>query len=449
MSRARSRRIARHIKRSPSLANAPHELPDLNFETMTRCGRIELGVNLRPNSKKREYMRLNVRKLRKFCTFSIDDLFKTTGAEVTNTPWGRYGFIDNGGDVLAVAHLDIVGSLERFQHIYTAKAGIVQSVALDDRLGAYIICDLLPRLGLNYDILLTTGEEVGMSTAAEFATEKEYNWIFEFDRHGKDVVMYQYEDDHMVDLLEDSGFTVGFGSFSDISELDQLGVKGFNFGTGYHKEHTIRCYVDLVDTAHMVNLFASFFAANQAIRYEHTYIDHYAQPWGIKGTKQSKWHDKYYDAYPVDGGTWGTYQDQEAAFNDPSWDLRLPHDRHYNTDRAFWSLAESLWQQYQVILEEMDWETYAHTVGIDPRDAEGWIALDWQVYMQLSEDDAIFNRPVNVYDEFSCDICGNPVKVKDVSKSGQLRGRTYCQKHDEEAGTFWPKPFDKVKSGAK
>ncbi len=348
-------------------------------------------------------MRINTRKLRKFCTYTITDLFKTTGAKVTNSPWGQYGFIDNGGDVLAVAHLDIVDDLQRFQHIYSAKAGIVKSVALDDRLGAYIICDLLPRLGLNYDILLTTGEEVGMSTAADFTTDKEYNWIFEFDRNGTDVVMYQYEDDHMMDLLEDSGFTVGLGSFSDISEMDQLGVKGFNFGTGYHKEHSLNCHAILSETTHMVNLFTSFFAANQGNRYEHTYSQHFASIWGTTGTKESKWHDKYYDskngqwsdlydnAYPANDGQYGAYADQEADFDDDSWDLRLPHDKHYNDDRAYWSLAESLWQQYGVVLEEMDWETYAYTVGIDPTDAKGWIALDWQVYMRLSEDDAIFD----------------------------------------------------------
>ena len=46
---------------------------------------------------------------------------------------------------------------------------MVHSGALDDRLGAYIILDLLPKLGINVDVLLTVGEEQGRSTANFFA----------------------------------------------------------------------------------------------------------------------------------------------------------------------------------------------------------------------------------------------------------------------------------------
>ena len=111
-------------------------------------------------------------------------------------PANYYHFKDNGSDILAVAHLDTVaGRKARTARIVDTEAGpVIHSRALDDRLGAYVILDMLPKLGLTFDWLLTTGEESGMSTAAFFDAPKKYRWIIEFDRGGTDVVMYHYED---------------------------------------------------------------------------------------------------------------------------------------------------------------------------------------------------------------------------------------------------------------
>ncbi len=50
-------------------------------------------------------------------------------------------------------------------------------------------------MGINVDVLLTTGEEMGQSSAAYFDPgEKKYNWMFQFDRGGTDVVTYDYGD---------------------------------------------------------------------------------------------------------------------------------------------------------------------------------------------------------------------------------------------------------------
>jgi hypothetical protein len=148
-----------------------------------------------------------------------------------------YAYKDNGSNVLAVAHLDTVGlAHERGCHFLDTEGGpVVYSRALDDRLGAYIILDLLPSLGITCDVLLTVGEESGRSTAEFFEppTGKDYNWMIEFDRGGTDVVMYQYEDRATTKLVEASGARVGDGIFSDIAYLEHLGIKGFNWGVGY------------------------------------------------------------------------------------------------------------------------------------------------------------------------------------------------------------------------
>lgn len=186
-------------------------------------------------------------------------------------PENFYYFRDNGSDVLAVAHLDtVVAPSKRTARFLDTDAGpVVYSGALDDRLGAYIILDLLPKLGITHDVLLTVGEESGNSTAQFFEPSKEYNWMIEFDRGGTDVVMYQYEDMDTSGLVNDAGAVVGNGIFSDICYLDHLGVKGFNWGVGYRDYHGPRSHAYLDDTFDMVASYLRFHQDNA-----HTLMPH-------------------------------------------------------------------------------------------------------------------------------------------------------------------------------
>ncbi len=182
-----------------------------------------------------------------------------------------YFFRDNGASVLAVAHLDTVGlPHQRGAHFVETEAGtVVYSRALDDRLGAYIILDALPRLGVDVDVLLTVGEESGRSTASFFDAPKKYDWMIEFDRGGTDVVMYQYDDKETRNLVRESGARVGDGIFSDICYLDHLGVKGFNWGVGYQDYHGPRAHAFLEDTWDMLDKFLIFHEYNSGIHLPH------------------------------------------------------------------------------------------------------------------------------------------------------------------------------------
>jgi hypothetical protein len=176
-------------------------------------------------------------------------------------PADYYYYADRGSDVLAVAHLDTVArpSTRTCRYVDTAAGPVVFSRALDDRLGAYVILDLLPRLGINCDVLLTTGEEVGRSTAAFFEPgDRQYNWIIEFDRGGTDVVLYQYDDPDTRALVETVGADISVGSFSDIADLEHLGCKAFNWGIGYQDYHSARSHAYLDDTFAMVARFLAF-----------------------------------------------------------------------------------------------------------------------------------------------------------------------------------------------
>jgi len=213
--------------------------------------------------------------LKRICEMSEKDFAKAYGMTevpvLQKVPNDFYYFRDNGSDVLAVAHLDTVGLPHQrtCRFLDTEDGTVVYSRALDDRLGAYIILELLPTLGITYDILLTVGEENGQSTAAFFDPPKQYDWMIEFDRGGTDVVMYQYDDDLTRKLVKKSGARVGDGIFSDICYLEHLGIKGFNWGVGYQDYHGPRSHAYLDDTFSMVAKYLRFHEANAGVALPH------------------------------------------------------------------------------------------------------------------------------------------------------------------------------------
>lgn len=220
--------------------------------------------------------------LSRFCLGDTDRDFDDLGQRIDIAPghWSTgkyrrwndpefYVYQDNGADILGVAHLDAVQH-GRHCAIYESRFGkIVKSPALDDRLGAYVICSLLPALGVKTDWLLTTGEESGNSSAQHFRPGKSYNWIYSFDRMGTDVVMYDYETRENCDRVESVGAEVGLGSFSDIAFLDHLGVAGFNWGVGYQDYHSKRAWAPLEDTFASVARFVRFHECFGTERIEH------------------------------------------------------------------------------------------------------------------------------------------------------------------------------------
>lgn len=186
--------------------------------------------------------------------------------EVTNTPDGPYIYQDNGGDVLAVAHLDTVRH-DRHFGIVKGQPDTIYNCQLDDRLGAWIALDVLPARGVKVDVLLTTGEESCRSTAKYFQPNKDYNWIVGFDRGGQDVVTYHYESREWLDALEYAGNDVGWGSYSDIYELDHLDVQGVNWGVGYYDYHGRKAHCKLGEMEQAVDRFVAFHAEYHGERF--------------------------------------------------------------------------------------------------------------------------------------------------------------------------------------
>ncbi len=173
-----------------------------------------------------------------------------------------YIYQDNGSPVLAVAHLDSVQDKRRFFLNNNRDNPIAWAPTLDDRLGAYVIAELLPALGIKPDLLLTSGEESMNSSAEMFTTDKSYNWMVSFDRGGTDVVMYDYDTDAHRALVRAAGAPVGHGSYSDIASLTHLGCAGFNWGVAYRDYHTKQAFVPLNELFLSVARFVRFWQAN-------------------------------------------------------------------------------------------------------------------------------------------------------------------------------------------
>jgi hypothetical protein len=195
----------------------------------------------------------------------------------------NYLYIDRGANILGVAHLDTVADTvkpndkkNKFEKTIVENVGvndiIVTSIKLDDRLGVFLLMDVLPYLGLKYDILLTTDEEIGMSTASNFKTKKKYNWVFSMDRRDYGTaVLYQYGTPEITNALKSLDYKIETGSFSDISELDQLGCAGINFGCGYKYEHTNSCMMRTSWLSVVVNMFVDFYGWYNDVKFNYVY----------------------------------------------------------------------------------------------------------------------------------------------------------------------------------
>lgn len=193
----------------------------------------------------------------------------------------RYIYAPRGGKVLAVVHTDVSGGDRYAQATWHRGEGglLLRSKALDDRLGLYMLLQLCNFN--NFDILLTTDEEIGNSSAADFVDDfkdkVQYNWLFQIDRRRTaadkfrpTAVMYEYETPEYRKLLEDAGIACEQGSFSDICSMEDLNVAGFNFSATYQNEHSENCHAYWSDVQTMIPTISSFITQHEDRKMPHT-----------------------------------------------------------------------------------------------------------------------------------------------------------------------------------
>jgi len=190
-----------------------------------------------------------------FLQFADKELGFNLGRKLLND---RRIFVDNGGDVLFVAHIDTVLP----PRIKKRTKKRIHATGLDDRLGCLLAYNL--GMELHADILLTDDEEKCRSTALHHVC-KDYNWVVEFDRAGDDVVTYEKDSYAFQQVLREY-WDIGFGSYSDIADLPTTACC-FNLGIGYQHAHSKDSYVDLKVLATQVYKFREFYEKYNATKF--------------------------------------------------------------------------------------------------------------------------------------------------------------------------------------
>lgn len=223
-----------------------------------------------------------IHNLNYWFTRQTQDIFRDFGCDPE-----RYIHIDNGSCILAVCHLDTVELVGRSAPILTPLS--ITATGTDDRLGAWVINEVLPDLGINVDILMTNYEETGKSTAALFEMKDKYNWVVEFDRKGEDVVTYGIDSPIFLEAIKAEGFTVGHGSFSDICELDTK-VCAMNVGIGYENGHAADSTVSIPVLERQLIRFKAFYDAFRQKAFLYT---EKPKTTFVSRRVASKWYGKY------------------------------------------------------------------------------------------------------------------------------------------------------------
>jgi hypothetical protein len=171
----------------------------------------------------------------------------------------RYAWMPVGGKILGVAHCDFVESAWSYPTMLDANT--IQAGQVDDRVGVWLLLDILPNIkGMpKFDVLLTTDEEIGQSSAGEVDQDLTYNWTFQFDRRGTDFVDYNMSSSEFLDAFKNTtGIPYATGSFSDICSLPNGCGSRVNIGCGYYNEHNTDAWVDLEECAKQVDSFVLF-----------------------------------------------------------------------------------------------------------------------------------------------------------------------------------------------
>lgn len=371
---------------------------------------------------KRVRRHFNQKDLKRVCEMHETEFAEAYGTDIVTIAERKsdnfYLYKDNGSNILAVAHLDTVMPHEaRTANFVSTQAGpIIFSGALDDRLGAYTILELLPKLGLKFDILLTVGEESGRSTAKFFeaAKEKEYLWMIEFDRGGTDVVMYQYDDHETRQLVSASGAKPNDGIFSDISYLEHLEIKGFNWGVGYRDYHGPRSHAYLEDYWMMIGHFLKFHEANKDNYLPHEEKQHWSR-WGSGssgGGYSSLWSSDY---------DWSS-----GKSSDNWWDSRGATDSDVEEGAEG---PKREWEESDFWTDEQ-WDAYIEQ-GIEAARA---LDPDWEVNLAeaneglaeaIEDVDVVFAADDDMvsedFSEVNAALVATSVDDDDVAPAGNLR----------------------------
>ena len=221
--------------------------------------------------------------------------------------------------VALVAHLDTVFPNPPTNIFYDKEKNVMWSpegLGADDRAGVYAIVQILKK-GLRPTVIFTTDEETG-ALGAEALIKKlpkcptDLKYIIQLDRRGSDdCVFYDCDNPDFETYVEEFGFVMNFGTFSDISVIcPAWKIAGVNLSIGYYNEHS---YSEVLYVGQMLNTIKKV----ERMLYSSTEAPHFE----YKELMYKGWYSKY--AHPTEDDDWGwdpSYgisKEQWASFMEP------------------------------------------------------------------------------------------------------------------------------------
>ena len=155
---------------------------------------------------------------------------------------------------MVCAHTDTVSNIhpKAFSYTNLAESYICNKeeklIGADDRLGCWLIQQLILSNSQDFIFALFDQEEVGGIGSADFVNNNAFDTLNGYvscylglDRKGhNEMASYSYESDEFLEVLEKiEGWVPDMGSFTDVASLAEAGsVSCVNFSVGYYNEHT-------------------------------------------------------------------------------------------------------------------------------------------------------------------------------------------------------------------
>ena len=197
---------------------------------------------------------MNLKLIKKICRLEKDEL-KQILSKYLRSKGYKY-IIENEMYIMAegelpiclIAHMDTVFRYLPQEFFYDNEQKVLWSpggAGFDDRAGIYAIISILD-IGYKPSIILTDKEEFGCIGAKDLIKHYPYCYfqdcraLIQLDRSNReDCVFYNCNNHAFTNYIQQFGFQLNSGSFSDISVIAPAwGIAAVNLSIGYEDEHS-------------------------------------------------------------------------------------------------------------------------------------------------------------------------------------------------------------------
>lgn len=206
---------------------------------------------------------MNLELMKNLCNLSVDKLYNVLVKFLHKKGYKKiyrnahYIMAEGEIPICLIAHMDTVGDNHAYppdMTLYDPDQDIfhvVSGCTLDDRLGIYIILNILS-VGYKPSIIFTDLEECGGIGAKELVKKFpicpfKINFMIELDRQGyNDAVYYTCGNKEFQEYINSFGFETQIGTFTDCLVIGEAwDIAAVNLSCGYNWEHTIYEYAHM------------------------------------------------------------------------------------------------------------------------------------------------------------------------------------------------------------